>query len=351
MKSLRFGIPFIFLATAPLGFLLGGAWSWLTLAVVPIAVCGLDRTIGFDRESHADQSGLSYRALPWLYIGLQIAVIVWGAAAIAGPKVTLVEALGLTASVGVTAGIFGILAGHGMIHSPHPAERGLGLALLASVGYMHFRIAHIQGHHVRGATVDDPASARRGESVYAFIVRSVVGQVSEAWGFEADRLRRRGRAVFGPSNRMLAYFAVEAAIVAGMAALSPRSLAFWLAQAVLAVIMLELFNYIAHYGLQRRRRPSGGFEPIDPRHSWNSLRRMNNWSLFNMGRHSDHHRSPTREYQHLEAETDAAPELPAGYAGAVAYALIPPLWRRIMDSKVDVWMARVAESDVRAARG
>ena len=192
--------------------------------------------------------------------------------------------------------------------------------------------------------VDDPTSARRGESVYAFIVRSVAGQAREAWEFEADRLRRRGRAVFGPSNRMLFYIVVELSIVAGVAVLGLRSLAFWLAQAVLAIIMLELFNYIAHYGLQRRPRPAGGFEPIDPRHSWNSLRRMNNGSLFNMGRHSDHHRWAAREYQHLEAEEAEAPELPAGYAGAVAYAMIPPLWRRVMDPKVDYWMAQVAMS-------
>jgi alkane 1-monooxygenase len=221
-----------------------------------------------------------------------------------------------------------------MVHSPRAWERGLGLALLATVGYMHFRIAHIHGHHVRGATFDDPATARRGENAYAFVARSVAGQFREAWEFEAARLGLRSRAVFGPANRVLLYIAVESSIAVGVALFSLRSLAFCLAQAALAIVMLELFNYIAHYGLRRRSRSAGGFERIAPRHSWNSRRRMNNYALFNMGRHSDHHRKPTSEYQRLEAEPDA-PELPFGYAGAILCALAPPLWRSVMDPRVD----------------
>jgi alkane 1-monooxygenase len=223
-----------------------------------------------------------------------------------------------------------------MVHSSHARERALGLTQLASVGYMQFRIAHIHGHHVHGATPDDPASARRGESVYAFVVRSVTGQTREAWAFEAARLGRRGRPAFGLGNRMIAYLLVEAAIAVAMGLFSLRALAFWLGQAILAVFMLELFNYIAHYGLQRKPRPGGGFERIEPHHSWNSSRRMNNWSLFNMGRHSDHHRSPTRAYQSLERQNEE-PELPTGYGGAILMALIPPLWRGIMDPRVQAW--------------
>jgi alkane 1-monooxygenase len=334
MRALKYGIPFVFLATAPLGFLLGGAWSFVTLAILPAAMLGLDATLGNERELTFDAGGFAYRLLPWTYICLQIAVVIWAAGAAADARTPFVEALGLTLSVGVTAGVFGILAAHEMVHSPLAWERGLGLALLASVGYMHFRIAHIHGHHVRGATVDDPATARRGENAYAFVARSVVGQFREAWEFEAARLERGGRRVLGPANRMLFYIAVEGSIAVGLSVFSLRSLAFWLVQAMLSIVLLELFNYIAHYGLQRRRRASGGFERIAPRHSWNSQRRMNNSALFNMGRHSDHHRRPTRQYQRLEAEPDA-PQLPFGYAGAILCALLPPLWRAVMDHRLD----------------
>ncbi|HEY3950151.1 alkane 1-monooxygenase [Phenylobacterium sp.] len=344
MKTLRFGSPFLFLASAPLGYLFGGAWAFVTVALVPVALCALDLGLGFEAEAEAPRGRRRYRSLPYLYIAAQLAVTVWAGLAIARPGAGLVEAIGLTISVGVTAGIFGICAAHEMVHSPVPAERALGLLLLASVGYMHFRIAHIHGHHVRAATFEDPATARRGESAYRFMVRSVVGQGREAWRFETARLRRGGRRVFGPSNRMLVYFALEALLGAGIASFGLRALVFWVVQAVLAIALLEMFNYIAHYGLARRPLADGGLERLGPRHSWNSSRRMNNRSLFNMGRHSNHHRRPTQAYQGLAIEPEA-PELPSGYAGAILLALTPPLWRRVMDPRVDLWMDAPAPID------
>jgi alkane 1-monooxygenase len=142
----------------------------------------------------------------------------------------------------------------------------------------------------------------------------------------------------GPTNRMLRFAAIELLVAAGFAALGPAAFGFWLGQALLAIAMLELFNYIAHYGLMRRRGPTGALERLGARHSWNSSRRMNNAALFNMGRHTDHHRHPTRPYQALEG-VDGSPELPTGYAGAILMALIPPLWRRVMDPRLDILAA------------
>ena len=61
---------------------------------------------------------------------------------------------------------------------------------------------------------------------------------------------------------------------------------------------------------------------------------MNNAALFNMGRHSDHHRVMTRTYEALDAMPRSA-ELPSGYAAALLTALVPRLWRRRMDSRVE----------------
>jgi len=335
MPALRYSFPFLFLATVPLGFVLGGAWSFLTVVIMPLAIAGLDGTLGSEGASAPASQVRGYRLLPRLYVVLQVATGVWAAYAVSSPAVPFVQAAGLTLSVGFTAGVFGFIAAHEMVHSPSAGERALGLSLLATVGYMQFRISHVHGHHVRAATAQDPATARRGESVYAFIVRSATGQLREAWAFEAKRLRRQGREVLGPGNRLLWYFAIEGLVAAAAAALGPAALAFTIGQAVVAIFLLEVFNYVAHYGIVRRTTPSGRPERLAARHSWNSARRMNNWSLFNMGRHSDHHRRPTRAYQQLEAMPDAR-ELPSGYAGAILLALAPPLWRRVMDPRLDL---------------
>lgn len=337
MQAIKYSIPFLFLAMVPLGFALGGPWSFLAVAVVPVGLAGLDWKFGAELLFQGGPDSLYYRMVPWLYIPLQIATIGWAATVVASPSTTFLECLGLTASVGLTAGIFGMLAAHEMVHSHSPSERALGLLMLASVGYMQFRIAHIHGHHVRAATHADSATARRGENAYHFIVRSVRGQLKEAWAFESARLRLRGQNIFAPSNRMLQYFALEGLIMLAMALLGLQALLFFLFQSAIAISLLELFNYVAHYGLTRRVLPSGRPEPLGPQHSWNSSRRMNNWSLLNMGRHSDHHRAPARHYQCLQA-LPQAPELPTGYAGAILLALVPPLWLRVMDPKAESWM-------------
>jgi alkane 1-monooxygenase len=262
------------------------------------------------------------RALPPIYVLLQLAANGWAAFLVTRPETGLLEMVGLTLSSGITTGVFGFVATHELIHSRDKRKRALGLTFLATVFYMHFRIAHVYGHHRRAATGDDPASARLGEGLYAFLLRSITGQFREAWAFEA---RRR-------TNRMIIYLVIETVLVIALALISWRVLAFTLAVAVMAVALLESFNYVAHYGLGRRTGPDGRPEPLGPQHSWNTAKAMNNAALFNMGRHSDHHRRTTRPYERLEPVQGAA-ELPSGYAGALLTALVPPLWRRVMDPR------------------
>lgn len=337
MAPLRYLTPFAFLALVPLGAWLGGAWTFLAAAATPLCLTGLDSALGGEAASTRPASGPASRWLPRLYVLLQLAATFWAAMWVAQPSTSLTEATGLALSAGLTTGVFGFVAAHEMIHSPDRRERALGLALLGSVFYMHFRIAHVHGHHRRAATAEDPASARLGEGLYAFLARSVAGQLREAWAFEARRRRRTGRPVVGAGNRMIAYLAIEAALLLAIALAGGRALAFLIAVAVVAIVLLESFNYVAHYGLTRRIGPDGRAQRLSPQHSWNSGRRMNNASLFNMGRHSDHHRRMTRPYERLEPLPGAA-ELPSGYAAALVTALVPPLWRRVMDPRAEAVM-------------
>jgi len=206
------------------------------------------------------------------------------------------------------------------------------MIFLASVFYMHFRIAHLFGHHRRAATMADPATARLGESIYGFVTRSIWGQFTEAWLFEASRLRRSGYRAFGLRNSIVRYLIVEISFATTIALLSNRAIIFIVGVAVIAIALLEGFNYVAHYGLLRRYEANGRLESLKPRHSWNSHGWMNNAALFNMGHHSDHHRSPLRSFEQLHPINDEA-ELPFSYATAVVVALAPPLWRRLMDPR------------------
>jgi alkane 1-monooxygenase len=331
---LRYLTPFAFLALLPLGGWAGGAWTFIAAAATPLGLASLDEALGEEGARGEVPDGRAPRWLPGIYILLQLAATGWAAALVGLGRTSLLETTGLALSAGVTTGVFGFVAAHEMIHSRDARARALGLALLASVFYMHFRIAHEYGHHRRAATFDDPASARLGEGLYAFLVRSAAGQFREAWAFERWRRKRAGLAEIGLGNRMIGYLAIEASLLLAAALASVRALAFLVAVAVIAVGLLEIFNYVAHYGLSRRAGPDGNAERLGPQHSWNSGRRMNNAALFNMGRHSEHHRRPARPYERLEALSGAA-ELPSGYAAALLTALVPPLWRRVMDPRAE----------------
>lgn len=325
MVPMRYLTPFAFLALLPLGGLLGGAWTYMAAAATPVCLASLDIALGDDEVTSDPGEAAAPRWLPRIYILFQLAATGWAAMIVARPTTSLLDAFGLAVSAGLLTGVFGFVAAHEMVHSSSSRERALGLLLLGSVLYMHFRIAHVHGHHRRAATLDDPASARLGEGLYAFLVRSIAGQFREAWAFEMCRRR-------GARNRMLLYLALEALFLLTVALLSLRALAFVLVVAGIAVGLLETFNYVAHYGLSRKVRADGRAEPLAANHSWNTGRRMNNAALLNMGRHSDHHRRPARSYDRLEPGAGEA-KLPSGYAAALLTALVPPLWRRLMDPR------------------
>ena len=114
---------------------------------------------------------------------------------------------------------------------------------------------------------------------------------------------------------------------------------YLLLQAVLAFSLLEAVNYLEHYGLLREQLPTGRYERVTPRHSWNNNHLTTNLFLYHLQRHSDHHANPTRRYQALR-HFDESPQLPAGYAAMILLAYFPPLWRRVMDKRVLAHYAR-----------
>ncbi len=198
-------------------------------------------------------------------------------------------------------------------------ERALGDVLLALVTYPHFAIEHVFGHHRRVATWDDPGTARLGEGYWAFAARAIPGGVRNAW-----RLK---------PTRMLGYAASTSLVYAGvLAAWGPRGVLFFFAQGLIAALQLEAINYVEHYGLTRREAAPGRFEKVAPRHSWDSGHRLSNWVLIHLPRHADHHCSASKPFPQLEMLPDS-PRLPAGYGTMVIVALLPPLWRRVMDPR------------------
>jgi len=310
----------------------------LTFCVLPV----LDYAVGPDSANPPDSAlarlendrfyrWATYLYLPIQYVSLVLACWLWSGGG--GVILETVDRVGLMITIGGIGGI-AINAAHELGHQRARAEQRLSKIALAQACYGHFFVAHNRGHHINVATPGDPASSRMGESLWAFIPRSVTGGVRSAWQLERKRLARMGLSVWNIRNDALHAWLMTAVLYGALAiAFGPGVLGWLIGQAIVGVALLEAINYIEHYGLRRQQRPDGRYERVRPSHSWNNNTVVANLLLFHLQRHSDHHAHPSRRYQAL-CHDDEAPQLPAGYAAMLILAGLPPLWRRVMDPQV-----------------
>jgi alkane 1-monooxygenase len=313
-------------------WLLGPVLIFVAFPILDIAV-GLDATNPPDSvlkwlEQDRYYRWCTYVFIPIQYAGLVLACYLWSSG-----DLSVLGSLGLAFTVGVVGGI-AINTAHELGHKRASSERWLSRIALAQTGYGHFFIEHNRGHHVRVATPEDPASSRLGESFWAFLPRTVSGSLASAWGIEGARLDRLGKSRWSWHNDLLSAWAMTVALFAALAIVfGPVVLPYLLIQAVLGFSLLEVVNYLEHYGLRRNKREDGRYERCLPEHSWNSNNVASNVLLYHLQRHSDHHANPTRRYQALR-HVEEAPQLPTGYAGMIVLAWFPPLWRRVMDPRL-----------------
>ena len=309
----------------------------------PVLVFGifplLDLAVGMDARNPPDdvikwlEQDRYYRWCTYAYQPIQYAGLLVACWLFSRPSLSTVDKVGLALTLGMVSGV-AINTAHELGHKRDDLERWLSRVALAQSGYGHFFIEHNRGHHVKVATPEDPASARLGESFYAFLPRTVLGSLRSALELERVRLEQLGRGFWTMRNEIFSAWAMSVvlfgALVAGFGTVV---IPFLLLQAVIGFSLLEVVNYLEHYGLLRQRRDDGRYERTRPEHSWNSNSTASNVLLYHLQRHSDHHANPLRRYQALR-HFEEAPQLPTGYAGMIVTAVIPPLWRRVMDHRV-----------------
>lgn len=349
-KKYTYLICFILPPVAYLGFTLGGYFNYITPALVFLALPILDLIVGKDSTNPKEeevpdlQNERYYRYVTYAWSFLQMGFVVWAVYAVASTPMMIHELIGFIVSVGICTGGIGITVAHELGHKNTKWEQFLSKMVLSTVCYMHFFIEHNKGHHVNVSTYHDPATSRKGESFYRFYPRTVIGSYLGAWNIEKKRLEKKGKSVWSLSNEMIWYwistFTLAFGLFGGVSLLTGEwqwiSLGFFFAQAWFGFSLLELVNYIEHYGLQRKEVAPGKYEKVLPIHSWNANHFVSNAFLFHLQRHSDHHANAGRRYQSLR-HFDESPQMPAGYEAMILLALVPPLWRKWIDPRLDAW--------------
>ena len=351
MTNLPNALPFwLSLALVPLA-LIGMTTGGWTVLLLPLASWGLfsllDTLTGLnqanpDPATPEDQLSL-HRLITLIWFPVQFALLclmLWYV-----PRAThlgTTEKIGLYFGMGVISGTIGINYSHELMHQKSKLERWLADLLLASVLYSHFRSEHLRVHHLHVATPKDPVTARYNEGFQRFFPRVVIACHRSAWKAEVAMLARKSLPWHHASNPYWRYAALQAAMILTAFTLGDwEGLALFALQAFVAIWQLELVNYIEHYGLTRRHLGNGRYEHVLPRHSWNASHRASNWLLINLQRHSDHHYKPDRRFPLLQTYAeDEAPHLPHGYPLMTMAAMVPPLWKRLMNPRVRVWRKR-----------
>ena len=255
------------------------------------------------------------------------------------------DAICLVALMGLFIGIMGTVPGHELVHrKKNKFDMFMGNWLLALSWDCAFAVEHVHGHHKNVGLPSDPATAKRGENIFGFIIRATIKEQKDAWKLELKQSERRGRAPWGINNKMiLGYMRSIAITILSFMVGGLKGMFIYLLCAFIAKALLEVINYSEHYGLIRVEG-----KPILPHHSWNSNSIMSSIYLYNVTRHSSHHEKSNLRYWELSSYQDA-PMMPQGYLTMLYMALfLPYLFHRMMARKLLDWDERFATSEERA---
>ncbi|MEL0169427.1 MAG: alkane 1-monooxygenase [Pseudomonadaceae bacterium] len=350
---------------AVVSILAGGGWTSLGLLAVLAIYIGGDAIGGNDTSTPPFHYPMILTVQLWMALPLLAFIVfsaVWsasdtdvlgfGAALTQLSGYDLLAAREATATLhhvsaivltGLMIGLLGTIAGHELTHRTwDPVSMLIGRWLLAFSLDTVFSIEHVYGHHRYVSTTEDPATAPRGRNVYFHVLASTIKGNLSAWKIEKRRLARKGQGVISIHNAVIRGHLMSLLLVAVAYAMGGWQAAlFFIACALVGKALLEIVNYMEHYGMVRNPAT-----PVQPRHSWNTNRRISSWAMFNLTRHSHHHAQGEVPYQDLRPFPDA-PMMIGGYLTTVVVAMIPPLWHHLMTPKVLAWDRDYATAEER----
>jgi hypothetical protein len=334
---------------------LGGAWMWGTMALWLLVAVGGDFVLGRDLDEPEFEATWLLDAFLYLSLPLVLAMAAtyaWYLASgdplglgafvhqhlgydmfAARTATTTPQMVAAFLSLGLTFALIGTNVGHELTHRTwSPSAQLIGRWLLSFSFDTSFSIEHVYGHHRNVATREDPASARRGQNLYWFVVTSTVGQFFHAFKLERERLARHKQSAWSWRNRALRGQLMTFSLIGLYAYMAGWGGALvFVALALYAKSYLELVNFMEHYGIARV--PG---QPVEPRHSWNCNQLMSTWILYSLPRHSHHHARGEDPFWNLRAYPQA-PMLPYGYLSMILLTLVPTLYRKVMDPLVLEW--------------
>ena len=274
------------------------------------------------------KSRLKDKFFDWLlYLNVPIVYLIlfYGLFSFANYDLQPYEYFGFALSLGILLATNAVNVAHELGHRKNKFDVFITRLLLLPCLYMHFTMEHNYGHHKNVATELDPASAKKGQSLYHFWITSVFGQYKNAWQIQMKLLKNKKASFISSENNLLLFLIYQGLYLTTIyTLLGEGALMLAFLVGVISFLFLETINYIEHYGL-RRKKVGNKYEKVQNTHSWNSDHIMGRIILYELTRHSDHHFRASKRYQVLESLEDS-PRLPFGYPMSMLLAFVPPLW-------------------------
>ena len=340
-------IPLLLAAAA-----FGGGFVVVALAYLTVFTFALDELVAFAGDEApegsefpaADTLSAVLAVAHYVLLGVAVWAISWD-----GLHGTW-EKAGLFAAFGIFFGQVSNSNAHELIHRSSRGLRGLGAWVYTSLLFGHHTSAHTRIHHRFIGTMEDPNTARLGESFYAYAVRAWGGSFKAGCEVETSMLRMRDGSVRWWRHPYALYLggAGLTVLIAGLIG-GAVGMAVLIGLAAYAQLQLLLSDYVQHYGLIRQLMPNDKPEPVAARHSWNAPHWFSSALMLNAPRHSDHHAHPGKRYPDLTLpDEEEAPMLPRSLPTMAVLALYPPFWRKVMDWRAMEWRVGVG-SQVRMA--
>jgi len=321
-------IPAILLIVACLR---GGPWPLFAVFSITVVVFFLDRlSRRLPTQPHTG------RALSLVLAGVHFILLPLGVWALAeNPILSTTDKVLIYIGLGLFFGQISNSNAHELIHASTKWPRRIGTAIYCSLLHGHHVSAHLRVHHIHVATDSDPNSARLREGFYAYALRALRGEFMA--GLHADSRQRRGKRHVLTHPYVIYILGAILTLAASFALAGWRGIVAMLAVAAYAQFQLLLSDYVQHYGLRRTVKEDGKTEPVGPQHSWNAPAWYSSAMMLNAPRHSDHHMRPLRSFPALDLIPGTMPMLPRSLPVMAVLALVPPLWRRVMDRRVARW--------------
>ena len=343
IKDLKYLMSYSIALFAFIGISLGGFYNYLAVVFTFVFIPLLEIIVKKSDEKYTDEEKKNRNLDPFFDLLLYLNIpIVFGIFFFSLEKLALASSvydiIGIILSASIVMATNGINVGHELGHRKSLIARTCSKLLYLPCQYMHFYIEHNFGHHINVATPEDPATARYKQTVYSFWITSVIRTYVSAWEIQLKLLKVSKRSFFSIKNDMVFYTLFQLSFLLFIYYNFGLYLTLLsIVMSIVSFLFLETINYVEHYGLLRKKEPSGRYERVKPHHSWNSNHTIGRIVLYELTRHSDHHFKSSNKYQVLES-LDECPHLPHGYPTSILISLIPPLWFSIMNPLVRTHM-------------